>query len=142
MCVCVAGPKGCTRHLITRVTPLNPVSIFIFILRLLSKSFSGVSPCSGSTLVHRRLVTESVVRPASTLKPPPVFRCRQLPYHLVQRCRHRSANRPGTPTSRWDCPSTLRPVDIGAAFPSPLPFHQFDIRHSYHHVNLCFGFGA
>ena len=29
------------------------------------------------------------------------------------------------------------PVNIGAAFPSPSPFHQVDIRHSYHRANLC-----
>jgi hypothetical protein len=77
--------------------------------------------------------------PASTLKPPPVFRCSQLPYHLVQRCCHRSANCPGTLTSRWDRPFTLRPVDIGASFPSPPPFHQVNICHGYHHANLCVG---
>jgi hypothetical protein len=109
----------------------------MFILHLLSKFLRGVSPRSGSTLVPRRLVTKSVFRPASTIKPPTVFRRRQLPYHLVQRCRLCSANRPGTPTSRWDCPSTLRPVDIGAAFSlSPSPFRQVDIRHGYHHANL------
>ena len=57
----------------------------------------------------------------------------------MQRCLQRSANRPGTPTSRWDRPSTLRPVDIGAAFLSPSPFHKVDIRHGYHHVNLRVG---
>jgi hypothetical protein len=58
----------------------------------------------------------------------------------VQRCRHCSANRPGTPTSCWDCPSTLRPVDISAAFSSsPPPFHQVDIRQGYHHANLRIG---
>ena len=118
---------------------LNPVSIFMFILCLLSKFFSGVSPRSGFTLIPHRLVTESVFWPASTLKPPPVFRCRQLPYHLVQRCCHRSANCPGTLTSRWDRPFTLRPVDIGASFPSPPPFHQVNICHGYHHANLCIG---
>ena len=85
----------------------------MFILHLLSKFFSGVSPHSGFTLIPRQLVTESVFWPASMLKPPPVFRCRQLPHHLVQRCCHCSANYPGTPTSHWDCPSTLRLVDIG-----------------------------
>jgi len=111
----------------------------MFILHLISKFFRGVSPCSGSTLVPRLLVTESVFRPASTIKPPPVFRHRQSPYHLVQRCRHRSTNCPGTPTSRWDCPSTLCLVNIGATFSSPPPFHQVDIRHGYHHANLRVG---
>ena len=112
----------------------------MFILHLLSKFLRGVSPRSGSPLIPCRLITESVFRPASTIKPPPVFRRRQLPYHLVQRCRLRPANRPGTPTSRWDRPSPLRPVDIGAAFlSSPSPFRQVDICHGYHHANLRVG---
>jgi hypothetical protein len=109
----------------------------MFILRLLSKSFGGNSPhSSGSTSIPHRLVTESVFWPATMLKPPPASRRRQLPYHLVQRCLHRSANHPGMPTSRWDRPSTLCPVDIGSAFPSPSPFHKVDICHGCH---LCIG---
>ena len=112
----------------------------MFILCLLFKTFSGNSPrSSSSTSIPHRLVNESVFRPATTLKPLPAFRRRRLPYHLVQRCIHRSANRPGTPTSRWDRPSNLLPVDIGAAFPSPSPFHKVDIHHGYHHVNLRVG---
>jgi hypothetical protein len=109
----------------------------MFILRLLFKTFSGNLPrSSSSTSITHRLVTESVFWPATTLKPLPAFRRRRLPYHLVQRCIHCSANRPGTPTSRWDRPSTLRPVDIGAAFLSPSPFHKVGIRHGSHHENL------
>ena len=109
----------------------------MFILRLLYKSFSGISPRPvGATSTPHQLVTESVFWPASTLKPSPVFRRRQLPYHLVQRCLHRSANRPGTPPSRWDRPSTLRPVDLRAAFPSHPTFRQLDIRQGFHHVTL------
>ena len=108
----------------------------MFILHLLSKFLRGVSPRSGSPLIPRRLVTESVFRPASTIKPLPVFRRHQLPYHLVQRCRLCPANRPGTPNR----PSPLRPVDIGAAFSSsPSPFRQVDIRHGYHHAYLRIG---
>ncbi len=110
----------------------------MFILRLLSKSFSGILPRSvGTTSIPHRLVTESVFRPASKLKPYSVFRRHQLPYHLVQRCLHRSANRPGTPHSRWDCPSTLRPADIHATFPTQPTVHQLDIRQEFHHVPLC-----
>ena len=109
----------------------------MFILRLLSKSVRGVSPRPvGATSIPHRLVTESVFRPASTLKPYPVFRRRQLPYHLVQRCLHPSANRPGMRQSHWDCPSTLRPVDICAAFPSRSTLHQMDIHDGFFHVNL------
>ena len=39
--------------------------------------------------------------------------------------------------SCWDRPSTLRPVDICAAFPSHSPVHQIDIRNGFHHVDLC-----
>ncbi len=81
----------------------------------------------------------------------------KLPYHLLQRCLHCSANCPGTRPSRWDHPSTLCSVDICAAFPShspfhlrpvyicaafllsPPPFHQVNIHHGYHHANLCIG---
>jgi hypothetical protein len=112
----------------------------MFILHLISKSFSGVLPRPvGATSIPHQLVTESMFRPATTLKPYPVFRCRQLPYHQVQQCLHRSANCPGTPPCRWDCPSTLRLVDIRSAFPSQSPFCHFDSRHGYHHVNLCVG---
>ena len=84
----------------------------MFILCFLSKFFGIILPRPvGVTPITQRLVTESVFRPASTFKPT-VFRRRHLPYHLVQRCLHRSANRPGTPSSRWDHPSTLRPADI------------------------------
>jgi hypothetical protein len=37
-------------------------------------------------------------------------------------------------------PFHLCPVDICAAFSSsPPPFHQVNIRHGYHHANLCIG---
>ena len=108
----------------------------MFILHLLSKFFGSISPHPvGATPIPHRLVTESVFRPASTLKPS-VFRRRHLPYHLVQRCLHRSANRPRTPHSHWDHPSTLRPVDIRATFPTLPTVHQLDIRQGYHHVPL------
>jgi len=70
------------------------------------------------------------------LKPSPVFCCRQLPYHLVQRCLHCSANHPGMHPSRWDHPLTLHPVDICATFLSHSPVHQIDIRNGFHHVDL------
>jgi len=101
----------------------------MFILHLLSKHFRGVSPRSGSTLLSNRC---SSLPPRSSL-------LRHLPYHLVQRCRHRFTNCPGRPTSRWDRPSTLRPVDIGAAFSSPPPIHQVDIRHGYRLVVILAG---
>jgi hypothetical protein len=99
----------------------------MFILCLLSKSFSEVSPCSGSTLIPHRLVTKSVFWPASTLKPPPVFCHCQLPYHLLHRCRHRSANHPGTPTSCWDCPSTL----VRSILVPPSRHHHPSIRSTF-----------
>jgi hypothetical protein len=108
----------------------------MFILRLLSKSFRGVSPRPvGATSIPHRLVTESVFQPAFTLKPYPVFHCRQLPYHLVQQCLHCSANHPGMHQSCWDRPSTLHPVDICAAFPSLSTLHQMDIHDGFLHVN-------
>ena len=72
---------------------LTPVSIFLFILCLLSKSFSGSLPHpSGATSIPNQLIPESVFWPALTLKPYPAFhRC----YHLVQRCLNCSANHPG-----------------------------------------------
>ena len=108
----------------------------MFILRFLSKFFGIIlSRPVGVTPITQRLVTESVFRPASTFKPT-VFRRRHLPYHLVQRCLHRSANRPGTPSSRWDHPSTLRPADIQSTFPSRPTVHQLDIRQGVHRVPL------
>ena len=109
----------------------------MFIIRLLSKFFGSISPRPvGVTSIPHRLVTEAVFRPASTLKPSSVCRRRQLPHHLVQRCLHRSANRPGTTHSRWDRPSTLRPVDIQATFPTQPTVHRLDIRQEFHHVPL------
>ncbi len=106
----------------------------MFILRLLSKFFGSISPRPvGATPIPHQLVT---FRPASTLKPSSVFRHRHLPYHLVQRCLHHSANRPGTPYSCWDRPSTLRPVDMRATFSTQPTVHQLDIRQGFHHVPL------
>ena len=109
----------------------------MFILHLLSKSFSGILSCPvGDTSIPHRLVTESVYRPASTLKPYSVFHCHQLPYHLVQQCLHCTVNRPGMPHSHWDCPSTLRPVDIRATFLTQPTVHWLDIHQGFHHVPL------
>ena len=108
----------------------------MFILRLLSKFFESILHCqTAPTSTSHRLVTESMFRPATTLKPS-VFRRRQLPYHLVQRCLHCSANRPGMRPSRWDHPSTLRPVDICAAFKSHSSIRQKDIHNDIHHLDL------
>ena len=76
----------------------------------------------------------------------------KLPYHLVQRCLHHSANCPGTRPSHWDRPLNLCPGDICAAFPSQSPVHlsPFDIcaafpSHSpFHHrpVDICAAFSS
>ncbi len=108
----------------------------MFILRLLSKFFHSIFHCqTAPTFTSHRLVTESMFRPATTLKPS-VFRRHQLPYHLVQRCLHRSANRPGMRPSRWDHPSTLRPVDICAAFKSQSSIRQQDIHNDFHRLDI------
>ena len=70
------------------------------------------------------LVTKSVFRPAFTLKPYPVFRRRQLPYHLVQQCLHCSTNRPGTPPCRWVVPRLF--VQLISVLHS---------RHNYHSIS-------
>ena len=74
---------------------------------LVSKLFNKVSSSHGGSASATR---------------PTVFRHRQLPYHLVQKCLHGPANRPGTPDSRRNCHSTLCPFDIHDAFTTkPLP---------------------
>jgi hypothetical protein len=85
----------------------------MFVFSLLSKLFNKVSPSRvGSATKPCLLITESAMRP-------PVFHCCQLPYHLVQKCLCRSADRPGTLNSHWNSHSTLRPFEIHDVFTSP-----------------------
>jgi len=92
----------------------------MFFLGLLSKlsKFLHTIPYSPARYPTKPclIITESV-------KQPSVFRHRQLPYHLVQRCFRRSANRPDMPSgSRWNR-HPIPPFDIQDAFTTkPLPW--------------------